>query len=97
MGQTIPHKSFATDLCPCKALAHQINHILTNGGSTEFFICKYRLISKDPFATATPTDLITAIRFSDSALKLHHAGINPDLVGVHSLGAGGGMSLKFHG
>ena len=45
----------------------------------------------------TPIDLLTTIRFSVSALKLHHAGINPDLVGVQSLRAGGGMSLKLHG
>ena len=45
----------------------------------------------------TPTDLITAIRLSVSALKIHHAGINPDPVGVHSLRAGGGMSMKLHG
>ena len=41
--------------------------------------------------------LITAIQFSVSALKLHHAGIKPDLVGVHSLRSGGGVSLKLHG
>ena len=97
MGQTIHHKYFAPNLCPCKALARWIRHILTNGGRNELYICKCRVTSKDTFATVTPTDLITAIRFSDSALKLHHAGINPDLVGVHSLGAGGDMSLKFHG
>jgi len=30
-------------------------------------------------------------------LKLDEAGINPDLVGVHSLRAGGAMSLKVQG
>ena len=52
---------------------------------------------KDTFTIATPIDLITAIRFYVSTLKLHHAIINPYLVGVHSLRAGGGISLKLHG
>ena len=89
MVQTIHHDSFASNLCPCKALARRIHHILANGGITELYICEYRVTSKDPFATVTPTDLIIAIQFSVSAHKLHHAGINPDLVGVHSLRAGG--------
>ena len=90
MGKNIHYESFASDLCPCKALACRIQHILTNGGSTESYICKYRVTIKDPFATVTQTDLITAIRSSVSDLKIHHAGIKPDLVGFHYLRAGGG-------
>ena len=37
----------------------------------------------------TPIDLITAIRFYVYSPKLHRAGINLDLVDVHSLRAGG--------
>ena len=53
--------------------------------------------SKDTFVPVTPTDIITVIQFSVSDLKLRHSGINPYLVGVHSLKAGGGMYLKLHG
>ena len=35
MGQTIHHESFASNLCPRKALARRIRHIFTNIGSTE--------------------------------------------------------------
>ena len=97
MGQTIHHESFASDLYPCKDLARQIHHILTNGSSIESYICKYRVTNKDIFDTIMSTDLITDIRLSISSLKIHHAGINPNLVGVHSLRAGEGMSLKLHG
>ena len=38
----------------------------------------------------TQTDIIIAIRLSVSALKLCHAGINPELVRFHSLRAGRG-------
>ena len=74
----------------------RIHHILTNGGSTESYICEYKVTTNDPFAMFMPTDLITIIRFYVSALKLHHSDINPDLVGVHSLRARGSMSLKLH-
>ena len=97
MGQTIHHRSFASVLCPYKYLARQIHHILTSGGSTESYIYEYRVTSKDPFAMVTPTYLINTIQFSVSALKLHHAGITPDLVGVRYLRAGGCMSLKLQG
>ena len=97
MWQTIKHKSFASDLCPCKALSRRIHHTLSKGGSTESYTCKYRVTSNYPFAKVTPTYFKTAIQLSVSALKLHHAGINPDLVGVHYLRAGESMSLKLHG
>ena len=90
MGKIIHHKSFASDLCHCKAQARRIHHTLTNGGSTESYIYEYRVTIKDPLTTVTPTDLITAIRFSVSALKLHNSSINPDPVDIHSLRAGGG-------
>ena len=97
MLQTKNHEYFASDLCPYKALARRIHHILTNGDSTELYICKYREKIKDFFATVTLTDIITAILLSVSALKLRHAGIDPDLVYVHSLRSGRGMYLKLHG
>ena len=97
MVKTIHNESFDSRLCTCKALARRIHHILTNGGSTESYICKYSVTSKYTFATVMKTDIIIAIRFSVSAFKLHHAGINPDLVGVNSLRARVDMSLKLHG
>ena len=89
MRKTIRHESFFSDLYPCKALARQIHHIFTKGGRMESYIYEYRVTIKDTFATVTPTYLITAIRFFVSTLKLHHSGINPYLVGVHSLREGG--------
>ena len=85
------------DLCPCKVLACRIHHILNNGGSIEWYIFKYRVTSKYHFATVTPTDLITAIWFSVSALKFHHTSIKPDWVGVHSLRAGGACLWSYTG
>ena len=70
MGQTIHPNLFASNICPYKAPACRIHHILTNSGSKESYICEYRVTCRDPFATVTPADLIIAIRFSVSALKL---------------------------
>ena len=44
----------------------------------------------------TPTDITTAIWVYVTNLKIHHSGINPDLVSVHSLLVGGAMSLILH-
>ena len=41
-----------------------------------------------------PSDMIKGIRGAVKALDLDTCGINPDLVGVHSLIAGGDMALK---
>ena len=37
------------------------------------------------------------VRKAASKLKLHDQGIDPDLIGAHSLRAGGAMALKLHG
>ena len=38
-----------------------------------------------------------AIQYAANALKLHENGIDPDLIGLHSLCAGGAMALKLQG
>ena len=97
MVKTTQHESFTSGLCPCKSLARRIHHIIYNIVITQSYICEYTVTSKDNCSTVTPTDLITEIRLSISTLKLHHAGINPDLVGIFYLQAGRGISLKLHG
>ena len=41
--------------------------------------------------------MIKHIRIAVTNLNLHNKGIHPDLVGVHSLRAGGAMALKLNG
>eukprot|EP00957_Ditylum_brightwellii_P083175 6324225-Ditylum_brightwellii.AAC.1 len=45
----------------------------------------------------TPTMMIHQLRSAVKTLNLQEQGIDPDLIGVHSLRAGGAMSLKLHG
>jgi hypothetical protein len=95
MGQTIHQESIQAEHCPIKALARRISHILNNGGNDDTLICMYK--TDNIVSSVTPTDLIQAIRYSVKSLNLHKAGIDPDIVGVHSLRAGGAMALKLHG
>jgi hypothetical protein len=95
MGQTIHKESIHANHCPVKALARRLSHILGNGSTDDTLICMYKEAGK--ISAVTPTDLIQAIRDSIRTLNLHKAGIDPDIVGVHSLRAGGAMALKLHG
>ena len=96
MGQTIHHDGFDEEHSPVKALARRIHHILKhNNGDDSALICMYK--KDDTMRAVTATDMITSIRTSVKELKLDQAGIDPDIVGVHSLRAGGAMSLKLHG
>ena len=95
MGQTIPQHSTSTTSCPVRAVARRVHHILTNGGSNESLLCSVYLQSEWYHITAA--DMLKAIRAAVSDLQLHQGGIDPDLVGVHSLRAGGAMALKLAG
>eukprot|EP00957_Ditylum_brightwellii_P044591 3381146-Ditylum_brightwellii.AAC.1 len=44
----------------------------------------------------TPKQLVTLLHTAVKSLNLHEAGIDPDLIGVHSLRARGAMALKLH-
>ena len=97
MGQTIHHETFSSPLSPIKALARRVNHILSNGGSPISLLSEYYEAPLQSFFTVTPLDLITSLRLAVAALKLDEAGIDPMLIGVHSLRAGGAMALKLNG
>eukprot|EP00957_Ditylum_brightwellii_P199008 15169782-Ditylum_brightwellii.AAC.1 len=92
MGQNIFLTSTEADHCPIKALARRINHILQHGGREDTPLCTY--YHDHQFKHVTPEHLVNLLRAAVKSLKLHEAGIDPDLIGVHSLCAGGAMSLK---
>ena len=69
-----------------------MHHILTNGGNNDSIISAYAC--GNTLATVTAKDMIAAIRTAVRDLKLQTHGIDPDLVGVHSLRAGGAMAMK---
>ena len=60
----------------------------------------YKLSSDGPClqVSITASDIIQMVRETVTIIKLHHNGFNPDLVGAHSLWAGGAVALiKLHG
>ena len=95
MGQTIHHHAIDVPDCPVKALAHRVNHVLANGGSTLNLICD--VWTNTSWYQITPLDMLKELRSTVTKLNLKSSGIDPDLVGVHSLRAGGAMALKLTG
>ena len=94
MGETIHHQSTGKEGCPIQALAHIVHHILDNKGTTDSLLCDYCVDGQ--WASITSADIITLVRATVRSLGLHQNGIDPDLVGSHSLRAGGAMALKLH-
>ena len=97
MGETITHETVQDIMHgPVHAAARRVHHILSNGGTEDNLISDF-LNEEGIWDTVTPTHMRTSIRTSAKSLKLHENGIDPDLIGVHSLRAGGAMALKLQG
>ena len=97
MGETIHHETVSNlPHGPVQALARRVHHILSNGGDTKNLLCAY-ITDDGIWHSITPTDMRSALRHTVLELNLQDQGIDVDLVGVHSLRAGGAMALKLHG
>jgi hypothetical protein len=83
MGETVHQKSNGTDTCPVKALAHLVHHILSNNGTEERLLCDYK--SDDSWSSIMSSDIIACVRNAAKLLQLQKQGIDPDLIGAHSL------------
>jgi len=93
MGQTIHHEG-TDSRGGVAALARCVHHILQNGGNDDSLICDY--FTNGNCLDVTPKHLIEMIRTAVKTLRLDMKGIDPDLVGVHSLRAKGAMTLKLN-
>ena len=97
MGETIHHETVKnTPHGPIQALARRVHHIMSNGGSEDNLICDF-INDQGIWNNITSTDMRKELRATVTDLKLHLQGIDADLVGVHSLRAGGAMAMKLHG
>lgn len=94
MGQTI-HQESTDDKGGVAALARRVHHILSNGGTPNHLICD--VWHNKQWVSVTSTNMVQAVRSASKKLKLHEKGIDPDLIGAHSLRAGGAMALKLNG
>jgi hypothetical protein len=95
MGETIHQKSTGARRCPVKALAKRIHHINCNMGGPTCLLCDY--FANDEWHSVRSNDIIAMVRMAAKMLHLDKQGIDPDLIGAHSLRAGGAMALKLHG
>ena len=97
MGETIHQYGIDSKHCPVKAMACRVDHIFTHGGNTDNLLCDVFDKQNQTWLQVTPKHMIQGIRTAVATLNLDATGINPDLVGVHSLRAGGAMALKLQG
>eukprot|EP00957_Ditylum_brightwellii_P124357 9478732-Ditylum_brightwellii.AAC.1 len=78
-----------------QALRQTTNHILQHGSREDAPLCAY--YQDHRFQHIPPEQLVNLLRTAVKSLKLHEVGIDPDLIGVHSLRAVGAMALKLQG
>ena len=95
MGQTIHQEATQKAVCPVKSLAFIVSHILSNGGTEANYICEYH--NGTAWHHVSDANIKQAIRKAAQYLNLRAKGIDPDLLGTHSLRAGGAMALKIQG
>ena len=97
MGQTISHETIRDhNHGPVKATARRVHHILSNGGDEDTIISAY-MNEAGIWNTVSSAQMRSGVRNSVKELGLHKIGIDADLVGVHSLRAGGAMVMKLAG
>ena len=95
MGDTVHQKANGSQNCPIKALAYLVHHILSNKGTQDQLLCDYW--ANDKWSSVQSSDIVACVRTSAKVLQLDRQGIDPDLIGAHSLRAGGAMALRLHG
>lgn len=91
MGETVHQKATYKTRCPVQALVRLVQHVLSNGGTTKMLLCDY--YENESWSLVTSNDMISLVYASVKALKLHKNGIDTNLVGSHSLHAGGAMAM----
>ena len=96
MGDTIHQKCTGTDNCPVRALVIRINHLnIHKGNEDDRLLCD--VYHNDVWHSIQSNNIIQFVRTAAKLLKLNEQGIDPDLIGAHSLYAGGAMALRLHG
>ena len=96
MGDTVHHEAINLDACPIKALAHQVHHVMSHHGSDASLLCAVCDHNAE-WHNIQSTDIVKNICAATTTLKLKDNAIDPDLVGAHSLRAGGATAMKLHG
>lgn len=94
MGEVVHQETTGHKGAVC-ALVRRVHHILDNGGSEQTPICDCSIGNK--WHSITQAEMKAKLRQTIRDMKLHRSGLDPDIVGNHSLRSGGAMALKLHG
>jgi hypothetical protein len=98
MGGTIHQKATGDVHCLVHALARRMHHLndhITDDGNSDPLLCAF--FTHDEWDTIVFADIIRMVQAAVRLMHFHKNGIHPDLVGAHSLCAGGAMALRLHG
>ena len=94
MGDCITQEAISDG--PTQALARRVHHILSNGGDGESLLCEF-YTHAGTWDCVESKDIVKHVRVIAKYLRMDKQGIDPDLIGAHSLRAGGAMALKLQG
>ena len=94
MGETIIHETvFDIEHGPVQAVARWVNTILDNDGNERNLLSNY-MSTEVICSTITSTQIRTSVMDAVRRLDLEKIVILCELVGIHSLWAGGEMAMK---
>lgn len=93
MGEVI-HQETTGESGAVAALARRVHHILKHGGPEDSPICNVLVAGK--WHSITQPEMLSSLRQSVRELGLDKRGIDPDIIGNHSLRSGGAMALKLN-
>ena len=97
MGQCIHHEALKdVTVGPTQALARRVFHILSNGVDGNSLLCEFIADSGD-WDCIQSSDIVHHVRLMARVLGIDKDGLDIDLIGAHSLRAGGAMALKLMG
>ena len=94
MGQTLHHVSLGSKLS-VEALARRVHHILRNKETEDNLLCD--VWHKKGWTEVTSGDIVKSVRTATETCRIQDRGIDPYMIGVHSLRAGGKMVIEVMG
>ena len=92
-NQSVHQEATGTDTCPVTALIRRLTSIRDHTNDTQTCISAYFTHDSKTPRLLHSKDMNNAIKQAVSALKLERHGLSPNLVGSHSLRAGGAMAM----
>lgn len=95
-NQRIHQEAIPTIHCHVKALARRVSHILHHTANLDTIISTYFHHHNKPHSI-TASDMNNAVKNAVIRLNMNKHGFTKDLVGSHSLRAGGAMAIMLNG